>query len=691
MVTGEHVEVFREAALPGERRRYTKRFLATAGGDFRAVDRARVAHPRAPGRPRHRAACRTSCSSIAARAGRPALVQTYDAGVTVDHWATLLPVERDGARAAPRVRGLRALVGARAPLPGRARRDPRAAARAPRPQGRQRLHPGRPADFDPQRARRSCCSRASTQLALIDFAFSLVSRREPRRRALPIGGRPTTTTSRRACCSALEAGRRGDLRPTRAARLALRHVQPGGDAAALPARARGRDGRRAGRAPRHAQARALVRRLRRGARRRAAGAAAARRADRARRRDARATPSCGVAAARLDAGARPAASRRRRSPTPVTRIALPVMAPATPTAAVVPIAVAATPVAMAVTPVAATPTTRPVNLPMATPLAARAPAAAPSSPPTVSAAPLRETRPIGPAAAAEATPPSPATQPVTMAKPADAANEALAVDPTDVAMRMQTRRREREQRTRRIVAASALAAGVVVATAAAAWLEPTWRPLLGSPHVQLAGTDAATPAAAPRDEAKVAMAPPAAPANADTETPSRSGPEPGARGRSRPGDEPAGSADARCRPRRIAEGRTGGRGQGRCEGADAVRDDPGAAGTGPIAVVRVDDGGDGSNQQDAAASCRSAGAQSTCRAGTVAFRACRQRAQRDSVSVAAVSPCAKQRRERHRGSPERGTAVACFAGHRADSPARAPDRPTARRFRGRWPGAPRRA
>ena len=30
-------------------------------------------------------------------ADRPALVQTYDAGVTVDHWATLLPVERDGA------------------------------------------------------------------------------------------------------------------------------------------------------------------------------------------------------------------------------------------------------------------------------------------------------------------------------------------------------------------------------------------------------------------------------------------------------------------------------------------------------------------------------------------------------------------------------------------------------------------
>ena len=36
MVTGEHVEVFREASLPGERRRYTKRFLATPAGDFRA-------------------------------------------------------------------------------------------------------------------------------------------------------------------------------------------------------------------------------------------------------------------------------------------------------------------------------------------------------------------------------------------------------------------------------------------------------------------------------------------------------------------------------------------------------------------------------------------------------------------------------------------------------------------------------
>jgi len=34
MVTGEHVEVYREAVAPGEPRRYTKRFLATTNGDF---------------------------------------------------------------------------------------------------------------------------------------------------------------------------------------------------------------------------------------------------------------------------------------------------------------------------------------------------------------------------------------------------------------------------------------------------------------------------------------------------------------------------------------------------------------------------------------------------------------------------------------------------------------------------------
>ena len=96
MVTGDHVEVFREESQPGERRRYTKRFLATPAGDFRAVDRARVAHPARGSSATASARCPTWCSSTAAPRGRQALVQTYDAGVTVDHWATLLPVQRDG-------------------------------------------------------------------------------------------------------------------------------------------------------------------------------------------------------------------------------------------------------------------------------------------------------------------------------------------------------------------------------------------------------------------------------------------------------------------------------------------------------------------------------------------------------------------------------------------------------------------
>ena len=80
----------------------------------------------------------------------------------------------------------------------------------------------------------------------------------------------------------------------------------------------------------------------------------------------------------------------------------------------------ATPVAT-VTPVAvmaATPTTHPVNLPTAS-------RAAPPRAATGAAAPMTATSPIA------AT-----TGPTATAKRADAENEALAVDPTDVAMRM---------------------------------------------------------------------------------------------------------------------------------------------------------------------------------------------------------------------------------------------------------------
>ncbi|HVJ73344.1 MAG TPA: hypothetical protein VNB03_04885, partial [Casimicrobiaceae bacterium] len=95
MVTGDHVEVFREHALPGERRRYTKRFLATAAGDFsewterewRILARL-VGHGIKP--------VPDVVRFDRGAADRATLVQTFDAGVTVDHWATLLPLERDG-------------------------------------------------------------------------------------------------------------------------------------------------------------------------------------------------------------------------------------------------------------------------------------------------------------------------------------------------------------------------------------------------------------------------------------------------------------------------------------------------------------------------------------------------------------------------------------------------------------------
>ena len=95
MVTGEHVEVFREESQPGERRRYTKRFLATPAGDFsewterewRILARL-VGHGIRP--------VPDVVQFDRGAPGRPALVQTYDAGITVDHWATLLPLKRDG-------------------------------------------------------------------------------------------------------------------------------------------------------------------------------------------------------------------------------------------------------------------------------------------------------------------------------------------------------------------------------------------------------------------------------------------------------------------------------------------------------------------------------------------------------------------------------------------------------------------
>jgi hypothetical protein len=87
--TGRHAQVIREAAAPGERRRFTKRFLATPDGDFRhwTGREARIlAHLKAHG-------VRSAAELVGLQAGA---LQTFDAGVTVEQWATMLPVERDG-------------------------------------------------------------------------------------------------------------------------------------------------------------------------------------------------------------------------------------------------------------------------------------------------------------------------------------------------------------------------------------------------------------------------------------------------------------------------------------------------------------------------------------------------------------------------------------------------------------------
>jgi hypothetical protein len=214
MATGAHVEVFREAASPGERRRYTKRFLATEAGDFRHWTEREW-----------RILARLFGHGVTAvpevvrfergSAEQPALVQTYDAGITLDHWTTLLPVRRSDD--APTLRHLfedcahwwalahHCLVALDAV------------------HALQLVHldlkadnlciPFSPADFDPCAADQRLRPHFE-RLALIDFAFALVSG-EPLDRALPIARQPDFDYQSPRLLHALEAGARGDLLPTR--------------------------------------------------------------------------------------------------------------------------------------------------------------------------------------------------------------------------------------------------------------------------------------------------------------------------------------------------------------------------------------------------------------------------------------------------------------------------------------------
>ena len=89
-----------------------------------------------------------------------------------------------------------------------------------------------PANFDPDASAR--LYPIFQRLALIDFAFSLVSR-ENLSTPLPIGWQKDYDYQSPRLLRALDAGRNGDLRADQGTRLALRSVQPRRDAQALPA------------------------------------------------------------------------------------------------------------------------------------------------------------------------------------------------------------------------------------------------------------------------------------------------------------------------------------------------------------------------------------------------------------------------------------------------------------------------
>ncbi len=211
MATGEHVEVFREAVAPGERRRYTKRFLATSDADFgQWTEREWRILARLIG---HGIRCVPDVVQFDGGAmGGTRLVQTYDAGVTVDQWATLLPVSRDGAvrrhvfedcahwwalahyclAALDEIHSLQLV-----------HLDFK---------GDNICIPYGPANFDPDASAR--LYPIFPRLALIDFAFSLVSR-ENLSTPLPIGWQKDYDYQSPRLLRALDAGRNGDLQPTK--------------------------------------------------------------------------------------------------------------------------------------------------------------------------------------------------------------------------------------------------------------------------------------------------------------------------------------------------------------------------------------------------------------------------------------------------------------------------------------------
>ena len=200
----------REAAPRGESRRYTKRFLTTADGDYAQwTEREWRILALLVG---HGSRCVPDIVQYDRDARGTKLVQTYDAGATVDQWATLLPVERGGslyARVFEDCAHWWALAH-------------HCLVALDEIHSLQLVHldikgdniciPIGPAEFDPAAPEERLFPMFG-KLRLIDFAFSLVSG-ESLPTPLPIGWQQDYDYQSPRLLHALEAGRAGDLRPT---------------------------------------------------------------------------------------------------------------------------------------------------------------------------------------------------------------------------------------------------------------------------------------------------------------------------------------------------------------------------------------------------------------------------------------------------------------------------------------------